>query len=96
MTDKAAAAIREFAKKTFPLFGSRLDEWRKVEQDKLISDLTALISEGYYPKEFTMWCIRNVQYCRDMGNEWYQIKREGILVIKTLDEVYNYWKENER
>ena len=38
-TDK----LREIVEKTFPLFGSRLDEWRKVERDRLLSDLTALI-----------------------------------------------------
>lgn len=45
-TDK----LREIVDKTFPLFGSRLDEWRKVERDKLLSDLTALISEDYVEK----------------------------------------------
>ena len=91
-TDK----LREIVDKTFPLFGSRLDEWRKVERDKLLSDLTALISEHYYPKEFTNYCIKNVDYCRDMGKEWYQIMASGILILKTLDDVYNYWKENEK
>jgi len=43
--------LREIVDKTFPLFGSRLDEWRKVERDMLLSDLTALISEGYVSKE---------------------------------------------
>lgn len=62
----------------------------------LLSDLTALINEHYYPTEFTSYCIKNVDYCRDMGNEWYQIMRSGVLVLKTLDEVYNYWKENEK
>ncbi len=42
--------LREIVDKTFPLFGSRLDEWRKVERDKLLSALTALISEGYVEK----------------------------------------------
>ena len=42
--------LREIVEKTFPLFGSRLDEWRKVERDKLLSDLTALISENYVEK----------------------------------------------
>ena len=88
--------LREIVEKTFPLFGSRLDEWRNVERDRLLSDLTALISENYYPKEFTNYCIKNVDYCRDMGKEWYQIMASGILILKTLDDVYNYWKENEQ
>ena len=88
--------LREIVEKTFPLFGSRLDEWRNVERDRLLSDLTALISEQYYPKEFANYCIKNVDYCRDMGKEWYQIMASGILILKTLDDVYNYWKENEQ
>ena len=64
--------------------------------DRKLSDLTALISEQYYPKEFTNYCIKNVDYCRDMGKEWYQIMASGILILKTLDDVYNYWKENEQ
>jgi len=63
---------------------------------EMLSDLTALISENYYPKEFTNYCIKNVDYCRDMGKEWYQIMASGILILKTLDDVYNYWKENEQ
>jgi len=43
--------LREIVDKTFPLFGSRLDEWRKVERDRLLSDLTALISEHYTANE---------------------------------------------
>ena len=61
-----------------------------------LSDLTALISEQYYPKEFANYCIKNVDYCRDMGKEWYQIMASGILILKTIDDVYNYWKENEQ
>ena len=64
--------------------------------DRKLSDLTALISEQYYPKEFANYCIKNVDYCRDMGKEWYQIMASGILILKTLDDVYNYWKENEQ
>ena len=65
-------------------------------EEQCLSDLTALISENYYPKEFTNYCIKNVDYCRDMGKEWYQIMASGILILKTLDDVYNYWKENEQ
>ena len=64
--------------------------------DHVVSEYTALISEDYYPKEFTNYCIKNVDYCRDMGKEWYQIMASGILILKTLDDVYNYWKENEQ
>lgn len=92
--------LREIAEKwgwfvkTISLDNHRFELNKNPEQ--LLSDLTALISENYYPKEFTNYCIKNVDYCRDMGKEWYQIMASGILILKTLDDVYNYWKENEQ
>ena len=93
--------LREFAEKQFPLSKELKKEVlynliQQAKQDECLSDLTALISENYYPKEFTNYCIKNVDYCRDMGKEWYQIMASGILILKTLDDVYNYWKENEQ
>jgi len=93
--------LREFATKQFPLSKELKKEAlynliQQAKQDECFSDLTALISENYYPKEFTNYCIKNVDYCRDMGKEWYQIMASGILILKTLDDVYNYWKENEQ
>ena len=72
--------LREIVDKTFPLFGSRLDEWRKVERDKLLSDLTALISENYYQKEFTTW--------------YAYAHHDKKFKEMSMDEIYNYWKEN--
>ena len=46
-TDK----LREIAEKYFPCVGTKNDrEYRKMEQDALVSDLTALISEDYVEK----------------------------------------------
>lgn len=90
---KPETALRELAEKTFPLFGSRLDEWRKVEQDKLISDLTALIEEHYYPKEFMEWFIREEVFMGEL-TEKFITNNHGNF--KSLDELYQYWKENER
>jgi len=91
-TDK----LREIVEKTFPLFGSRLDEWRKVERDRLLSDLTALISEHYYPKEFLLWTGENCQYYPDT-NEWMYFESPMTQqYFKGTDELFNYWKENEQ
>ena len=80
--------LREIVEKTFPLFGSRLDEWRKVERDRLLSDLTALISEHYYTREFLLWFHDNVQI---------ESREETFLVYNdirfyTLNEVRDFWQ----
>jgi hypothetical protein len=90
--------LREFAEKWClkVIEVMKGDDYIMHDLDGCLSDLTALIEEHYYPKEFTNYCIKNVDYCRDMGKEWYQIMASGILILKTLDDVYNYWKENEQ
>jgi len=98
--------LREIVEKTFPLFGSRLDEWRKVERDRLLSDLTALISEDYvekkdagYPLEFVEWLIKDQEIFFGELNEKY-ILNDNIHVdgrkLQTIDELFYYWKENEQ
>jgi hypothetical protein len=89
--------LREIVDKTFPLFGSRLDEWRKVERDNLLSDLTALISEHYYPKEFVRWMFQGCPFIigeNGAGNIIAFSVRDGKQF--TFDELFNYWKENEQ
>jgi len=98
--------LREIVDKTFPLFGSRLDEWREVERDRLLSDLTALISEDYvekkdagYPLEFVEWLIKDQEIFFGELNEEY-ILNDNIHVdgrkLQTIDELFYYWKENEQ
>jgi hypothetical protein len=98
--------LREIVEKTFPLFGSRLDEWRKVERDRLLSDLTALISENYvekkdagYPLEFVEWLIKDQEIFFGELNEEY-ILNDNIHVdgrkLQTIDELFNYWANNEK
>jgi len=98
--------LREIVEKTFPLFGSRLDEWREVERDRLLSDLTALISEHYvekkdagYPLEFVEWLIKDQEIFFGELNEEY-ILNDNIHIggrkLQTIDELYEYWKENEQ
>ena len=59
-----------------------------------LSDLTALISEGYYPKEFVMWLSYNSShYVIKTQNRWWSNSQDKY---RTLDELYDYWKENEQ
>jgi hypothetical protein len=59
-----------------------------------LSDLTALISEGYYPKEFVMWLSYNSShYVIKTQNRWWSNSQDKYM---TLDELYDYWKENEQ
>ena len=76
-----------------------------------LSDLTALISEGYvskekagYPKEFVEWIGDDCSPCYlerkndDEGyGKWVVFKRNSVeheAEFDTLDELFNYWKEN--
>ena len=82
-TDK----LREFAEK----YASY-----KAQKVIILSDLTALISEHYYPKEFLLWTGENCQYYPDT-NEWMYF--ESLMTqqyFKGTDELFNYWKENEQ
>jgi hypothetical protein len=67
--------------------------------ESLLSDLTALISEHYYPKEFVIWLLNGYTF----------LKRDQSFVVNypylnehnnyrhfTCDELFSYWKENER
>jgi len=99
-TDK----LREIVEKTFPLFGSRFDEWRKVERDRLLSDLTALISENYYPKEFTEWVGQNNAILCYVNIRKIWVRTRFVLGENpheeydeyTTEQLFNYWKENEQ
>ncbi len=93
-TDK----LREIVEKTFPLFGSRLDEWRKVERDRLLSDLTALISEHYYPKKFVEWKDKNTLSDKISRTEirYFLTDMDAPLDWMTLDELFYYWIKNVR
>ena len=73
---------------------------------EMLSDLTALISEGYvskekagYPLEFIEWLIKDQEIFFGELNEEY-ILNDNIHVdgrkLQTIDELFNYWKENEQ
>ena len=74
--------------------------------DHVVSEYTALISEGYvskekagYPLEFIEWLIKDQEIFFGELNEEY-ILNDNIHVdgrkLQTIDELFNYWKENEQ
>ena len=92
MTDKSAAAVRELAEKWYdPAVGSF---------DDIVSDLTALIEEHYYPKEFTGWLFTQKYWSwRADTKDWFSLEDDlcaNSESIMTTDELFNYWKENEQ
>ena len=93
--------LREFATKQFPLSKELKKEVlynsiQQAKQDECLSDLTALISENYYPKEFLLWTGENCQYYPDT-NEWMYFESPMTQqYFKGTDELFNYWKENEQ
>ena len=95
MTDKSAAAIREFAKTIYHTMNPVLRGDKKMEVDYIISDLTALISEHYYPKEFVMWKDKKDLRYSSLHNRYYSDTDNGMREF-TLDELFNYWEESER
>jgi hypothetical protein len=93
-TDK----LREIAEKYFPCVGTKNDrEYRKMEQDALVSDLTALISEHYYPKEFVLWAHSQDYWLFDsLTCLWVSDEPKAFQEEKTTDELFEYWKEDEQ
>ena len=65
-----------------------------------LSDLTALISENYYPKEFVGWMLRCSAYSdvpfREFTLKWNVNIGPDEWRYFTTDELFNYWKENEQ
>ena len=103
MTDKSAAATREFADKWgMGYFDDGVNYGYKPTSKKIeecLSDLTALISEGYYPKEFTKWFRSDKFYdifeesTDGKGNTQWEYLPSG-QILNTTDELFNYWEEN--
>ena len=79
---------------------------REKDLNGITNMLTALISEGYvskekagYPLEFIEWLIKDQEIFFGELNEEY-ILNDNIHVdgrkLQTIDELFNYWKENEQ
>ena len=100
--------LREFADK-WGFSQDKTDEGFLIDNDRTrqcLSDLTALISEVYvskekagYPLEFIEWLIKDQEIFFGELNEEY-ILNDNIHVdgrkLQTIDELFNYWKENEQ
>ena len=65
-----------------------------------VSDLTALISEHYYPKEFVEWTMmQGIMGIYDRKGYLYSsalLNLKGFKGDNTIKNLFNYWKENER
>ena len=66
--------------------------------NEIESRLTALISENYYPKEFTEWVMSELAK-NNFGIYVHYVTKKGMagvieLEFDTMDEAFNYWKEN--
>ena len=77
------------------------DDYLVIDVEECLSDLTALISGGYYPKEFTEYIAINIE----RGHLWKPSEKDSWVyfdgtgshkLFKSTDELFNYWKENEQ
>ena len=92
-TDKLREIAFKWGCRTIPSHDFTDDKYEDKSKE-LLSDLTALISEGYYPKEFVMWLSYNSShYVIKTQNRWWSNSQDKYM---TLDELYDYWKENEQ
>ena len=69
---------------------------RYDNKDELLSDLTALISEHYYPKEFVEWMIAKAPHDTVYKTFGHVTANMEWITFNSLDELFNYWKENEQ
>ena len=68
-----------------------------VPFDQMVSDLTALISEHCYPKEFLLWTHSQDYWLFDsLTCLWVSDEPKAFQEEKTTDELFEYWKENEQ
>jgi hypothetical protein len=71
-----------------------------ITMQSYVSDLTALISEGYYPKEFVEWTMmQGIMGIYDRKGYLYSsalLNLKGFKGDNTIKNLFNYWKENVR
>ena len=69
----------------------------RMDMENSLSDLTALISEHYYPKEFLLWTHSQDYWLFDsLTCLWVSDEPKAFQEEKTTDELFEYWKENEQ
>ena len=105
-TDKSSAAIREFAEKWClkVIEVMKGDDYIMHDLDGCLSDLTALISEHYYQKEFTEWVGQNNAILCYVNIRKIWVRTRFVLGENpheeydeyTTEELFEYWKTNEQ
>jgi len=73
-------------------------------EEQCLSDLTALISENYYPKEFTEWVGQNNAILCYVNIRKIWVRTRFVLGENpheeydeyTTEELFEYWKTNEQ
>ena len=94
--------LREIARKHFPIDkdvknNTIYNQIQQSKQDSFLSDLTALISENYYPKEFVLWAHSQDYWLFDsLTCLWVSDEPKAFQEEKTTDELFEYWKEDEQ
>ena len=85
-TDKLREIAFKWGCRTIPSHDFTDDKYEDKSKE-LLSDLTALISEGYYPKEFVMWLSYNSShYVIKTQNRWWSNSQDKYM---TLDELWH-------
>jgi len=91
--------LRGFADK-WGFSQDKTDEGFLIDNDRTkqcLSDLTALISEHYYPKEFLLWTHSQGYWLFDsLTCLWVSDEPKAFQEEKTTDELFEYWKEDEQ
>jgi hypothetical protein len=94
--------LQEFAEKWRKILKGSKDP---NVNEMFMAHFTALISEHYYPKEFVEWVFREGIGSNDDGTLFHYVsiqikghpfKETKELTFNTIDELYQYWKENVR
>ncbi len=87
--------LREIAEKWARPINSPHDDEEATQE--VLSDLTALISEHYYPKEFVLWAHSQDYWLFDsLTCLWVSDEPKAFQEEKTTDELFEYWKEDEQ
>jgi len=95
-TDKLREIAFKWGCRTIPSHDFTDDKYEDKSKE-LLSDLTALISENYYPKEFVLWLVIQNYWGMDILTcKWTNDEPTAFQEEKTTDELYEMWKENEK
>jgi hypothetical protein len=78
-----------------------LDGYLIMGQSYAASEITALINDNYFPKEFVEWKDQNSRYCANGKSPHYKqyyVDCIGFCEYRylwlSLDELFEYWKTN--